>query len=615
VLTALAVVVLVPTIGMGSLTALAATSRWRDRQASANELRDSVDLQNLIDARIAETSEGIQSESLAQAVADGLSTVALSKMLGIDLVAGLKTSRDALDHNQALTHYPVLRADLAKLHSLRPGVDAGKVSFAQLDQVTTAFGGDLDATWQQLIVDLRKDVDLPGGGDSLIGDRLSTMELTFSLYTTALQEIRFASNLATNTDMSGAGATDDLRQLVEMEGRYSGYSATMSLGIGTLTAAAWSATQRDPAAQRFENVIQQSMAAGFAKVHAAYSTNMATFISAFKDSLTWSTDLAGVLRASSLDLRSVAVHNRDRAFRDFASEIGEALFIALLTLALTILLARAVVRPLRRLAEAAHAVSLGRFKLSPVPIRGPREVAATSTAINELTGTLTGLEAYTEALAEDPFSATLDRAVPGPVGEALQTTLDRLRENTRAIEQQRLELTEMATHDSLTGLLNRGAALDAIGRDLSRVGREPELSMAVFFIDLDGLKTINDRFGHEAGDVAIALLADALRSTTRDGDVVARIGGDEFLVATVGHHSSEDLSRLGERILAEVGRQKVLVGSDTWVPVRCSIGGARSEPDDTTESLINRADRALYLAKQQGGDQVAWGSGTTLRSS
>lgn len=599
---------LVPTIGMGALMAETAASRWQDRQASTNDLQDAVGLQALIDARNSVTTEGIQSEALASAGRDGLTPAALSKMVGIDLVAALHESRNEVDHNAALSKYPVLAADLAVLRGLRPGVDKGQVSFAQFDQVETAFAGDIDSTWQQVIVDLRSDITQPIGGGSLVGERLSAVELAFSLYITALQEIRFSSNLATNDT-----ATGDLQQLVELEGRFSGDAARMSLGVGPLAATAWTATVRDPATQRFEDVIKQTMASGFAHVHAAYTTNVAAFVAAFKDSLTWAADLAAMLRASAVDLRAVALHNRDRAFRDFATEVGAELLIALATLILTILLARALMRPLQRLAETAHAVSLGRFKLPPIPVNGPREVAATSRALNDLTGTLTGLEAYTETLAEDPFSTTLDRALPGPVGQSLQTTLDRLRESTRAIQQQGQALQEMAMHDYLTGLLNRGAAVEAIGRDLARADRDPALTMAVLFLDLDGLKAINDEFGHESGDAAIVLLADALRATTREGDVVARLGGDEFLVATVGQYSAEDLHGLANRILAEVGRQMVAVGTDGLVPVRCSIGGALSKPGDSPESLIHRADLALYLAKEQGGDRIAWSGETVVR--
>ncbi len=601
VLTLLAIVVLVPTVGMGSLTLSSAAAKWASRKASSNHLSDTVDLAALIDARVAVTTEGIQSESLAKARSDGLAPTTLSKILGIDLVAVLHEARAEVDRNPAFKKYPVLAGDLAQLHVLRRGVDTGNVSFAKLDQVTSAIGVDLDTTWQKVTAELRDDVNRPNGGGSLISQRLSTVELTFSLYTTALQEIRFASDLATN-----ASGTDDLRQLVEMEGRFSGDAANMGTGTGPLTANAWASAQRDPATQRFEGVIQQSMSSGFAGVHAPYTTNVTAFAEAFKDSLTWSADLAAVLRAAAIDLRSVAVHDRDRAFRDFATELTIAFLIVLITMLATVLLGRALVRPLQKLASSAHAVSLGRFKLPPLPVHGPREVAATSTAVNELTGTLTALEAYTEALAEDPFSPVLEDALPGPVGQALQTALDRLRESTRAIEQQRLALQELATHDHLTGLLNRGAALEAIGRDLARMGRDQQLTMAVLFIDLDGLKVINDRFGHETGDEAIVLLANALRDTTRQGDVVGRLGGDEFLVASLGPYTVEDLHGLADRILQRVGEQVLAVGTDSQVAVRCSIGGARAEPGDSAEALISRADFALYRAKQRGGDRIAW---------
>jgi diguanylate cyclase (GGDEF)-like protein len=178
----------------------------------------------------------------------------------------------------------------------------------------------------------------------------------------------------------------------------------------------------------------------------------------------------------------------------------------------------------------------------------------------------------------------------------------------RGAEQHRRELEEAATHDGLTGLLNRTAALAMIERDLAQAARAGGQVMALF-VDLDGLKTINDEHGHAAGDDALQLTAEALRSTTRDGDVTARLGGDEFLVASiVGGHVEVQL--LAERIRAAVADQ-VLFGRHGPVSLHCSIGMAMSDAHVTTvDALIHRADSALYLAKGRGRNQVAWADAT-----
>jgi diguanylate cyclase (GGDEF)-like protein len=161
--------------------------------------------------------------------------------------------------------------------------------------------------------------------------------------------------------------------------------------------------------------------------------------------------------------------------------------------------------------------------------------------------------------------------------------------------------------DSLTGLLNRGAALEALDIDLARARRSAgALELAVLFIDLDELKQINDSLGHDGGDEAIVAVAEALRATTRATDVIARFGGDEFVVGWLGERGSEGPALLARRICTLVSNS-VVESEGSSRKLGCSIGVAVSEPHDrTVESLIERADHALYEAKASGRGQVRW---------
>jgi diguanylate cyclase (GGDEF)-like protein len=277
--------------------------------------------------------------------------------------------------------------------------------------------------------------------------------------------------------------------------------------------------------------------------------------------------------------------------------------MVLAAIALVVLI-RFVVRPLHRLSRQARRLAGGSFSLPPVPPTGPREVADTIVAVDELAAALAAVEKFTVTLAKDPTAASLDAPLPGRTGVALQTTLDRLRESVRDADRQRTALRQVAMHDELTGLLNRRAALEAVQRELDRAERELIPVMALF-VDLDGLKTINDTYGHAAGDDAIRLTAEALRDSARKFDVVARLGGDEFLIAGGCIGTRDDLQVLAERIHAAVGAQTLTVNGDT-VSLRCCIGVALSAPGDNVETLIHEADRALYAAKRHGRDRVAW---------
>jgi diguanylate cyclase (GGDEF)-like protein len=177
----------------------------------------------------------------------------------------------------------------------------------------------------------------------------------------------------------------------------------------------------------------------------------------------------------------------------------------------------------------------------------------------------------------------------------------------RANETKRGELAERATRDSLTGLLNRGAALEALGLDLASARRsQGELVLTVLFIDLDKLKEINDTLGHDGGDDAITAVADSLRAATRASDVIARFGGDEFIVGLLGLRDSEAAALVATRI-SELVSSSVIEANGKSRKVGCSIGVAVSAPDDrTVEPVIERADEALYVAKANGRGQVRW---------
>jgi diguanylate cyclase (GGDEF)-like protein len=233
---------------------------------------------------------------------------------------------------------------------------------------------------------------------------------------------------------------------------------------------------------------------------------------------------------------------------------------------------------------------------------GPKELALAAAAFNEMTSTLRAVQAQAIALsAGDLDDPVLRRQLPGRTGAALQTALNQLHRSVRAGEAEREALLERATRDALTGLLNRGAALEALELDMASVRRsQGELVLTLFFIDLDDLKAINDSIGRDGGDAAIRAVANALRFTTRASDVLARFGGDEFLVGWIGNRDSHVPEHLAKRIGAHVARSEIgEVGHA--MPLACSIGVAVSEPSDgSVEVLIERADRALFGAKSDG---------------
>ena len=157
------------------------------------------------------------------------------------------------------------------------------------------------------------------------------------------------------------------------------------------------------------------------------------------------------------------------------------------------------------------------------------------------------------------------------------------------------ETKKIALHDPLTGIYNRRGLALLFDREAKRAKRYRE-KLAVMFIDLDRFKEINDRFGHLAGDKILKKIAQILHSNIRGIDIIARIGGDEFLAVLVNadHHIA--------RFVAKRLNSKIKGGG---IPVTLSIG-VSIFPDDgeNLETLIGKADRACYFAKRDGGNKI-----------
>jgi diguanylate cyclase (GGDEF)-like protein len=155
--------------------------------------------------------------------------------------------------------------------------------------------------------------------------------------------------------------------------------------------------------------------------------------------------------------------------------------------------------------------------------------------------------------------------------------------------------------DVLTGLPNRAQFLERLSRVVQYVNYNPTFRFAIMFVDLDGFKPINDRFGHKAGDVVLRHVARLFQSCLRQGDLVGRYGGDEFIFLLNDVHHPSEVTEVAERVLA---RLKASIDVGESVTVGASIGIAfHSNMNETGEELIRDADHAMYRAKAQGKNQ------------
>lgn len=166
----------------------------------------------------------------------------------------------------------------------------------------------------------------------------------------------------------------------------------------------------------------------------------------------------------------------------------------------------------------------------------------------------------------------------------------------------RAELAVMANHDPLTGLPNRLLLADRMNQTLARSGRNGT-SLAVLFLDLDGFKPINDRFGHETGDLALIEIAKRLSSVVREGDTLARVGGDEFVVVISDLNAAIEGAQsaacaVATKCIEAVAKPMNI--KDESHTVGISIGIAMGTGKSSFDKLLSCADSAMYRAKQSG---------------
>jgi diguanylate cyclase (GGDEF)-like protein/PAS domain S-box-containing protein len=219
-----------------------------------------------------------------------------------------------------------------------------------------------------------------------------------------------------------------------------------------------------------------------------------------------------------------------------------------------------------------------------------REACRLGEAIASTTSTAaSGIEILMQARVDGrqvPMRFEVVNLLDDPVVEAVAVTGHDITE----LHEVRRRLEHLATHDTLTDLPNRPLLAARLG-ELLTDGRP----LALLYVDLDRFKPINDRFGHGTGDEVLRRVADRLRASVTPSDVVARVGGDEFVVLAVGVSEPADAAALADRIRERLGAPyELAVGT---VVVGASVGAAIAGAGLSAEELLDAADTAMYTRK------------------
>lgn len=200
------------------------------------------------------------------------------------------------------------------------------------------------------------------------------------------------------------------------------------------------------------------------------------------------------------------------------------------------------------------------------------------------------LRAYTDIVTIDSFRNLLEREVQARTAELL--------EKNRELERLNRELEVQASLDSLTGAYNRMKFDSFLETEIKRCGRYAH-AMTLAMLDIDHFKSVNDRHGHAGGDTALRQLVNLVREQIRESDVLARWGGEEFMILFIETPLDES------RQVSEKLRQRIESHAfDVVGKLTCSIGLTQMRHDDTPESLNDRVDEALYEAKRNGRNRL-----------
>lgn len=252
--------------------------------------------------------------------------------------------------------------------------------------------------------------------------------------------------------------------------------------------------------------------------------------------------------------------------------------------------------------------------------QSPEEFLGSCGSLQELFANAQECEAFAHQLAEEgaarAFQAELVRPdgskfwaqisaslLPPGADEPRQTSLvcivADISERRRMLD----EIYRLARTDSLTGLWNRGWFMDLARRELARA-RRASTSLSLIMVDADHFKRINDTHGHEAGDDALRCLARVLSVSVREEDLVARLGGEEFVVLLPGAELADALA-VAERIRTAIRKCGVSCRDGACFSLTVSLGVAHSQAArDSLEHMLRCADAALYAAKNAGRDRI-----------
>jgi diguanylate cyclase (GGDEF)-like protein len=594
---------LLPSIGVAAIAAFITTERLDDAAAAERIEHASAALRQVDDLR-----EALAAEAGASALADTLALLRASPEIANRAADG---------------------AASVPLPQLRQGTDAALATVR--DHGTTVTAGSEDGLAEQLAA-ARRLVDAPASGTDR-AERPWRVISAFRGLSSTVAGLERASADAIVTGRYGTGSRAVLKAAAELDVvsrlALAGGDRTASFYLLSIappsavpgltqelrdteaayqfTAAELATTLDPPLSDRWRTFETSESKRGLDQLIGGFASpapaagavrpGLGEVLRAFGTIRDFTDELAGLLTAAVDGLESAAAHDRALAGTRARTAVALTAGLLLLTLLLLLGIGGTLRWRLGDLAAAAQRLSAGR--LQPVTVRGPREIALAGEGLNDAVASLQRVTSTAEHLAAgDLTSPELRRPAPGPLGAAVHASVLRVADAIRDRERLQEELAHQATHDSLTGLVNRLEGERLIGAALLR-SREEGTLVGLLFVDLDHFKAVNDTHGHHAGDHVLQVTAARMEAHLTGRDVVCRFGGDEFVVLLDPVASESAAIEAGERLVATVGQP--IRYDEHELFVGASVGVALAEAGSIDgEELLGRSDGAVYRAKAAG---------------
>lgn len=603
--------VLLPTAALGVAVSVLLSERYRSSQEGSAiahripALTWIVEVHALVDQERIQTETKLREEELGGSHATGIAS-----LLGLS-GGTLSSDRATVDEHLRAAEAQVPPAFVSGLHWLRARIDAGRADAREVDERYARLSEELTGAVDARLAALHRQTGRTSGVGALTST-LTTLEQANSVLRTGSNEIGTLSDVY--LDREPHRAIDLGALAVEVPLFDTASAALLSQGTPAVRA-------------RYEELAHSSPWQGYlAAARAAVAGNAPSLRRTALTQPVLGSPLASssllavvgpllagwqgmqkvyrVVELAAAEARHEAAALQASGSSGFRDLLIEAILGAGLTIAVALLLARSISVPLRRLESHARAVTAGDLEATPLSPTGPKETVVASRAFNDLVANLRLLEAKARALAactfEDPVLAEV---LPGRLGQALEQSITVLSGSIVEREQLQQRLAHQATHDSLTGMHNRAAAVEFLDQAVARAGRSGR-ALAVMFVDLDDFKRANDTYGHGIGDGILTSVATRIAKVARRTDFLARLGGDEFVIISEGIDDVKEATAIAARLVETLGEPVEIDGMSIAVAASVGIAFAMDGVADEGSQLLARADLALYRAKRSDHSSV-----------